>query len=175
MNAALHYHPTPTQARAASRHSEFHQKIAARAAALVPLPAPVVCPAPELPVPAAPVSPPHYRCKECWFQILDVSVSKTVSIRQIQQMTCDYFGVTLDDMTSARRQIYIIRPRQIAMFFCKELTQATLPAIGRKFGGRDHTTALHGHRKIAALILSGAEPKVSEAVIKIRADLAALL
>lgn len=173
MNAALHYHPTPTQARAASRHSEFHQKIAARAAALVVPPAPVLCPAPEPPAPATSVSPSKYQFKECWFQILDVSGCKTLSMLQIKHAVCDHFGVKHSDMVSARRTKEIIPPRQVAMYLCKELTASTLPAIGRAFGGRDHTTALHGFRKIERMIL--ADPDLAETVAKIRADLEALL
>ena len=56
------------------------------------------------------------------------------------------------DMRSARRTANIVRPRQVAMYLAKTLTLRSLPEIGRRFGGRDHTTVLHAVRKITALV-----------------------
>ena len=58
-------------------------------------------------------------------------------------------GVTLNDLKSARKPANVVRARQIAMYLCRELTGKSLPDIGQRFGGRDHTTVLHAIRKIA--------------------------
>lgn len=74
-------------------------------------------------------------------------------VAAIQDATARYFGITRDDILSARRgSTEIVHPRQIAYYLCKTLTLRSLPDIGRKFGGRDHTTILHGVRKIEHLI-----------------------
>ena len=70
------------------------------------------------------------------------------TIEQIQTCTADFYKIKLADMHSKRRPASIARPRQIAMFLAKELTQKSLPEIGASFGGRDHTTVLHAVRKI---------------------------
>jgi chromosomal replication initiator protein len=61
----------------------------------------------------------------------------------------DFYSIKVADMYSKKRPANIARPRQIAMFMAKELTQKSLPEIGELFGGRDHTTVLHAVRKIA--------------------------
>ena len=67
----------------------------------------------------------------------------------IQALVADYYNVTLDDMKGKRRDKHIVFPRQVAMFLVREETPSSLPAIGKAFGGRDHTTALHSIEKIA--------------------------
>ncbi len=76
---------------------------------------------------------------------------RLVSIENIQKTVAEYFKLRLGDMQSKRRSRSIARPRQIAMSLAKELTNHSLPEIGDAFGGRDHTTVLHGCRRIAAL------------------------
>jgi chromosomal replication initiator protein len=71
------------------------------------------------------------------------------SIRDIQERICAHFGVSLDELISPSRAGGIAWPRQIAMYLARELTGATLPAIGRAFGGRNHTTVLHACRRTA--------------------------
>jgi chromosomal replication initiator protein len=81
-----------------------------------------------------------------------LSVQKTqISVENIQKTVADFYKIRIADMYSARRPTNIARPRQIAMYFAKELTQKSLPEIGELFGGRDHTTVLHAVRKIAEL------------------------
>jgi len=81
-----------------------------------------------------------------------LSVQKTqVSVENIQKTVADFYKIKVADMYSARRPSNIARPRQIAMYFAKELTQKSLPEIGELFGGRDHTTVLHAVRKITEL------------------------
>ena len=70
---------------------------------------------------------------------------------EIQRRVAEYFNVKMGDMLSARRARSVARPRQIAMYLSKQLTTRSLPEIGRKFGGRDHTTVIHAVRKIEQL------------------------
>jgi chromosomal replication initiator protein len=65
---------------------------------------------------------------------------------------CKYFDLTSSQIKSARRTAPVVYARQIAMYLCKYRTLKSYPEIGRRLGGRDHTTVLHGHRKIEALL-----------------------
>ncbi len=76
---------------------------------------------------------------------------RLVSIENIQKTVAEYFKIRVADLLSKRRSRSIARPRQLAMALAKELTNHSLPEIGDAFGGRDHTTVLHGCRRIAAL------------------------
>ncbi|HEX5389499.1 MAG TPA: chromosomal replication initiator protein DnaA [Burkholderiaceae bacterium] len=76
--------------------------------------------------------------------------NRQISVENIQKTVADYYKIKVADMYSKKRPASIARPRQIAMFLAKELTQKSLPEIGELFGGRDHTTVLHAVRKIAA-------------------------
>jgi chromosomal replication initiator protein len=76
---------------------------------------------------------------------------RLVSIENIQKTVADYFKIRVGDLLSKKRSRSIARPRQIAMALAKELTNHSLPEIGDAFGGRDHTTVLHGCRRIEAL------------------------
>ncbi|MEE9492827.1 MAG: chromosomal replication initiator protein DnaA [Gammaproteobacteria bacterium] len=77
---------------------------------------------------------------------------KLVSLDNIQKTVADYYKIRISDLHSARRTRSITRPRQIAMALCKELTNHSLPEIGKAFGGRDHTTVLHAKRKVKELL-----------------------
>ena len=85
---------------------------------------------------------------------------RTVTIENIQKTVAEYYKIRTSDLLSSRRSRSITRPRQLAMALSKELTNHSLPEIGQAFGGRDHTTILHGCRKIAELRESDA--KISE-------------
>jgi chromosomal replication initiator protein len=76
---------------------------------------------------------------------------KLVTVENIQKTVAEYFKIRVADLLSKRRSRSIARPRQIAMALAKELTTHSLPEIGDAFGGRDHTTVLHGCRRIKAL------------------------
>ncbi|RTE65428.1 chromosomal replication initiator protein DnaA [Amphritea opalescens] len=76
---------------------------------------------------------------------------KQVSIDNIQRVVADYYKIKVSDLLSKRRSRSVARPRQVAMTLSKELTNHSLPEIGDAFGGRDHTTVLHGCRKVASL------------------------
>ena len=76
---------------------------------------------------------------------------REVSAERIQQLVADHYGLRVADLKSKRRTSAIVTPRQVAMYLCRTLTSHSLPEIGRLFGGRDHTTVLHGCRKIGDL------------------------
>jgi chromosomal replication initiator protein len=76
---------------------------------------------------------------------------RTITIDNIQKTVAEYYKIRISDLHSNRRSRSITRPRQLAMALSKELTNHSLPEIGAAFGGRDHTTVLHGCRKIAEL------------------------
>ena len=75
--------------------------------------------------------------------------NRQISVENIQKTVADFYKIKIADMHSKKRPAHIARPRQIAMYLAKELTQKSLPEIGDMFGGRDHTTVLHAVRKIA--------------------------
>jgi chromosomal replication initiator protein len=85
---------------------------------------------------------------------------KLVTVENIQKTVAEYFKIRVADLLSKRRSRSIARPRQIAMALAKELTTHSLPEIGDAFGGRDHTTVLHGCRRVKAL--RETETRVSE-------------
>ena len=76
---------------------------------------------------------------------------RRVTIEEIQKRVAEHFNIKLADMQSPRRARSVARPRQIAMFLAKQLTTRSLPEIGRKFGGRDHTTVMHAVKKVEEL------------------------
>jgi chromosomal replication initiator protein len=79
---------------------------------------------------------------------------RRVTIDEIQKRVAEHFNIKMAEMTSSRRARVVARPRQVAMYLAKQLTQRSLPEIGRKFGGRDHTTVMHAVRKIEELTRS---------------------
>jgi chromosomal replication initiator protein len=79
------------------------------------------------------------------------SHDRRITIDEIQRKVAEHYNIRLSDMHSARRARQVARPRQIAMYLAKQLTARSLPEIGRKFGGRDHTTVMHAVRKIEEL------------------------
>ena len=79
---------------------------------------------------------------------------KRVKIEDIQKLVASHYSVSRADILSSRRTAAVVKPRQVAMFLAKTLTRARLPEIGRRFGGRDHTTVLHAVRKIETLLQS---------------------
>ena len=88
--------------------------------------------------------------QECLADILRISERK-VTIEEIIRKVADHYNLRMSDMISARRPRTISRPRQLAMFLAKNLTSKSLPEIGRRFGGRDHTTVIHAVKKIEEL------------------------
>ncbi|MGE0488448.1 MAG: chromosomal replication initiator protein DnaA [Vulcanimicrobiota bacterium] len=82
--------------------------------------------------------------------ILPDSAHQVLDIGTIQEAVCDYFSITKKDLLGKRRDQKVVRPRQLAMYLCKEMTGASYPEIGGEFGGKDHTTVMHACRKIDA-------------------------
>ncbi|MCY1176721.1 Chromosomal replication initiator protein DnaA [compost metagenome] len=76
---------------------------------------------------------------------------RRVTIDEIQKAVSAHFELKPVDLVSARRAVVVARPRQIAMYLAKRLTTRSLPEIGRKFGGRDHSTVIHAVRRIEEL------------------------
>ena len=79
------------------------------------------------------------------------SCDRKITIEEIQKRVAEYYNVKVSDMHSARRSVTIARPRQMAMYLAKQLTSKSLPEIGRKFGGKDHTTVMHAVKRIEEL------------------------
>lgn len=94
-----------------------------------------------------------------------------IGIDEIQRAVAARFHIPLFEMTSARRAREVARPRQIAMYLCRELTPRSLPQIGRHFGKRDHTTVMHACRQIERLSLI--DPDMATSVREITAELRA--
>jgi chromosomal replication initiator protein len=80
------------------------------------------------------------------------SYERRITIDEIQRKVAEHYNLRLTDMHSARRSRNVARPRQVAMYLCKKLTTRSLPEIGRKFGGRDHTTVMHAVKKVEELM-----------------------
>ena len=76
---------------------------------------------------------------------------------EIQDRTAAAFGISRDSLLSNSRAATVALPRQVAMYLARELTSETLPAIGRDFGGRTHTTVLHAHRRTVARMADDAD------------------
>lgn len=89
--------------------------------------------------------------QDCLADILRASDRK-LTIEEIQRKVAEHYNVRLSDLIGPKRLRTIARPRQVAMYLAKQLTSRSLPEIGRRFGGRDHTTIMHGVRKIEELM-----------------------
>lgn len=94
--------------------------------------------------------------QDCLADILRASDRK-VTIEEIQRKVAEHYNIRLSDMIGPKRLRTIARPRQIAMYLSKQLTPRSLPEIGRRFGGRDHTTIMHGVRKIEELMATDSQ------------------
>ena len=88
--------------------------------------------------------------QDCLSDVLRASERK-ISVEEIQRRVAEHYNIRLSDMIGPKRLRNFARPRQVAMFLCKQLTSRSLPEIGRRFGGRDHTTVMHGVRLIEEL------------------------
>ncbi|MDX5358946.1 MAG: chromosomal replication initiator protein DnaA [Rhodobacterales bacterium] len=89
--------------------------------------------------------------QDCLADILRASDRK-VTIEEIQRKVAEHYNIRLSDMIGPKRLRAVARPRQVAMYLSKQLTSRSLPEIGRRFGGRDHTTIMHGVKKIEELM-----------------------
>ena len=85
-----------------------------------------------------------------------------VTVERIQELTCAAFGISREELVSASRTARVTWPRQVAMFLAREHTSESLPHLGRRFGGRDHSTVLHACKRTAERLAS--DPEAHEAV-----------
>lgn len=159
---------TPTQRRAVERRSNFLALIAAKAAELADRKTQIALQAVSVAAVEAPlIGNPEVKIvvsdlmpepNEQWTIVVPTPSQPAPvrpshpSVRDIQLAVCKHFDVKLLDMMSKRRTADIVKPRQVAMYLAKTMTLKSLPDIGRRFGGRDHTTALHAIRKIDGLV-----------------------
>ena len=104
-------------------------------------------------------------CQEILSDLLRAN-SRRLTIEEIQKRVSEHFNIRIADMCSARRARVVARPRQVAMYLSKQLTARSLPEIGRKFGGRDHTTVMHAVKKVEEL--RGVDPGFDEDIDMLR-------
>jgi chromosomal replication initiation ATPase DnaA len=172
----MHIAITPTQLEARDNRIAFRRKIAERAAALAETPAPIVRVVPQPAVRQIEIAETSdldtkVEVVACNGQVVFVGMTEfaetaetmrramngRLTIERIQAAVCRFYQIPRVDILSARRTANIVMPRQIAMYLAKTLTLRSFPEIGRRFGGRDHTTVLHAFRKIEALVGRGGE------------------
>jgi chromosomal replication initiator protein len=91
--------------------------------------------------------------QDCLADVLRASERK-ITVEEIQRKVSDHFNIRLSDMIGPKRLRSFARPRQVAMYLSKHMTSRSLPEIGRRFGGRDHTTVMHGVKRIEELKLA---------------------
>ena len=82
--------------------------------------------------------------------------NRRITIDEIQRKVAEHYNIRLSEMLSARRARAVARPRQVAMYLAKQMTSRSLPEIGRRFGGRDHTTVMHAVKRIEELAAADA-------------------
>lgn len=154
-------HATPSERLlAAARHDRL-ARIAARATPEKPLTVPKFIEPVSLVPPVIETESWADRQKrihpEPWFSIvdeIDLPEPRRPTIEEIQRACCRYFSFTKTLLVADRRTAPVVYARQVAMYLAKTLTLRSLPEIGRKFAGRDHTTVLHAVRKIDGLIFT---------------------
>ncbi len=94
---------------------------------------------------------------------------KIITIEQIQKEVAEHFAVKPDELRAKKRTKNVTLPRHVAMYLARELTDASLPKIGEDFGGRDHTTIMHAHKKMTADINNDSQLKsiIEQIIVKI--------
>jgi len=173
--------PTPTQAAAVARSLAFRAEIDRRAA-LVPQKPDTRRFIPNTPYGVPKISPkitrepplrPWYHVM-WFFDLVNYRPRRcdgAIRIDAIQQACRRFYSISIADLCSPRRDARTVHARQVAMYLSKVLTSNSLPAIGRRFGDRDHTTVLHAVSKITRLI--GSDAQVAAQVAEIRQGLGA--
>lgn len=142
---------TPLQIRLHEEHKARQARLFPfKPKAYCPPPPPANDPAPVIAIAAVEPEPPAF--KQPWFTIEEYDSLDVHSIPLIQRIVCKHFGITMAQMLGQRRIAPIVRPRQIAMYLCRVLTERSWPDIGRRFGGRDHTTALAAIKRIEKIM-----------------------
>lgn len=108
--------------------------------------------------------------QDCLADVLRMSERK-ITVEEIQRKVSEYYNIRMSDIIGPKRLRSYARPRQVAMYLCKQLTSRSLPEIGRRFGGRDHTTVMHGVKRIEELKLT--DGQIAEDVEMLRRSLEA--
>ncbi|NNM96884.1 MAG: chromosomal replication initiator protein DnaA [Candidatus Dormibacteraeota bacterium] len=114
-------------------------------------------------------SPSLDEVSEMLRDIIPTADSRPISVEAVQVLVAEYYGITVKEMISKRRDKHIVFPRQVAMYLIREEIAMSLPAIGLVFGGRDHTTVLHSYEKISNDIKE--DPRVAEDIARLRDQL----
>ena len=114
-------------------------------------------------------SPSLEEVSEILRDIIPTADTRPLSVETVQAVVAAYYGISVREMTSKRRDKHIVFPRQIAMYLIREEIAMSLPAIGLAFGGRDHTTVLHSYEKISNDAKE--DPKVAEDIARLREQL----
>lgn len=169
------YEPTPTEREAHRRHVEFKRKIAERA---FELSKPVALETtPEPPEPASKFDEWLARQdrnnplpKEPWFSV-ESETPQVVTIEDIKRAVCQHARLTMVELLANRRLPSVVLARQVGMYLAKTETSRSYPDIGARFGFRDHTTVMHGVKKIASLIET--DPLIAGHVAAVKALLEA--
>lgn len=147
--------PTSLQMEAHLAHKERHLRMMMAARRLLP---PLQIAPPPKPKPSSPAyfAPlPRQHNAHVLAYISDVPARVLGST--VQAIVCGEYHITKVEMSSRQRSAWLVKPRQIAFYLTCRLTGRSLPEIGRQFGGKDHTTVLHGRRKVAALMALDAD------------------
>jgi chromosomal replication initiator protein len=92
---------------------------------------------------------------------------RPVTIREIQKCISKHFGISMTELLASRRLAKIVRPRQIGFYLARKLTSRSLPEIGRRFGGKDHTTVLHACKKVEERMST--DPNLARTVAELEA------
>ena len=146
--------------------AKFHQAHLERLARINRAPPPKKPPPAPVAAPRAIPEQPSREWKP-WFRIIGAGAP---TIKDVQVVTAEFYGFSINDLRSIRRDFPLVRVRQVAMYLAKTLTEKSMPEIGRRFGGRDHTTILHAVRRIKALMETDRELADEVAEIKYRLE-----
>ncbi|MCL1848293.1 MAG: chromosomal replication initiator protein DnaA [Clostridiales bacterium] len=109
----------------------------------------------------------YEKCIEALTPIIPQKGMKVITIELIQEKVAAAFNKQVEDLCSQKRSRDVAVPRQIAMYLCRELTEESYPKIGKSFGGRDHSTAMHAHKEISKYLRSGGEQQINTQVNRI--------
>jgi len=191
MRAVIHEPAaTPTQRTSRQKRVAFEQAILRRAAAIssqieyatavitAPTADAVAIPIEHVETPAESIDVVPTECRAVFVSAdsavdlgATVDPAPSLSIEKVQRVVAAELGVRRLDLVSNRRTADIVWPRHVAMYLCREMTPRSLPEIGRRFGNRDHTSVMHAHRKIGALV--GSDPAVASQVAFLKARVCA--
>lgn len=145
-------------------HQERLARIAAKAAVLVPAPQPTQAPEPEpKAIPPLLVAPTYVFTEDTITDdTADLIIVGPTRLREIQDLVCKILNVRREDLLSSRRNRMSVMARQVAMYLCKLHTGTSFPEIGRRFGGRDHSTVMHACARVEKAMATPMGTAISE-------------